>query len=58
MINHLIRKNVDKLWNQVKDFKPVANGIQISGVSLLSKIVEVGSDYTIVGEEVLKLVIR
>lgn len=46
----LNKEDVDKLWNQVKDFKPVANGIQISEVSLLSKIVQVGSDYTIVGK--------
>ncbi len=42
--------DVEKLWNQVKDFQPVPGDIELSEVSLLSKRVQVNSDYTIQGE--------
>ncbi len=42
--------DVEKLWNQVKDFEPVPGDIELSEVSLLSKRVQVNSDYTIQGE--------
>ncbi len=46
----LNEKDVEQLWNQVKDFKPSSNDIELSGVSLLSRVVQIDSEYTIIGE--------
>lgn len=42
--------DVEKLWNQVKDFQPDPAEIELAGVLLLSKRVQLNSDYTIQGE--------
>lgn len=46
----LNKKDVDELWNQVKDFKPISDDIELSGISLFSKRVQTNSEYTIIGE--------
>ena len=41
--------DVEKLWNHVKDFTPIADDIELTGVSLLSKRVQINSNYIIEG---------